>query len=334
MGTYNIHAGHAPSNSGAASGAVGILNESNEARKVKDQVIFSLRSNGHTVYDCTCNQGLTQNGVLKDIVSKCNYHSVDLDISIHFNAGGGKGVEVWCYDNGTSAVASRICNAIASLGFANRGVKYSRQLYVLNNTKSPAILIECCFVDSQTDASLYNVGKMANAIASGILGMNVATQTVQPQVTSQPQKTTPSSNKQVNVFYNVFTNKWLGEVRNLDDYAGWKEVSIKNVAIRVSDGSVKYRVHVKGGSWLSYVTGYNTNDGNNGYAGNGKEIDAIEVIYYTPNNIRPYKYAKYRVAPCNSNYYPWQLDNNNGPGQDGYAGGLGKSIGKFQIIIE
>jgi hypothetical protein len=175
MGTYNIHAGHAPSNSGGAGGAVGILNESNEARKVKDQVIFYLRNNGHTVYDCTSNQGLTQNGVLKDIVSKCNAHSVDLDVSIHFNAGGGKGVEVWCYDNGTSAVASRICNAIAGLGFANRGVKYSKQLYVLSTTKSPAILIECCFVDSQTDANIYNVDKMASAIVEGILNKSINT---------------------------------------------------------------------------------------------------------------------------------------------------------------
>ena len=42
--------------------------------------------------------------------------------------------------------------------------------------------------------------------------------------------------------------------------------------------TIHYRVHIKGGSWLSYVTGYSTSDSNNGYAGVlGKEIDAIQV---------------------------------------------------------
>ena len=37
------------------------------------------------------------------------------------------------------------------------------------------------------------------------------------------------------------------------------------------------------------VTGCNINDAVNGYAGNGLEIDAVEVYYYTPDSIRPYK---------------------------------------------
>ena len=64
------------------------------------------------------------------------------------------------------------------------------------------------------------------------------------------------------------------------------------------------------------------------------EIDAVEVYYYTPDSIRPYKKAKYRVAPVGGSYYPWQYDNETGNGQDGYAGAFGKPIGKLQIVIE
>ena len=107
--------------------------------------------------------------------------------------------------------------------------------------------------------------------------------------------------------YKVKTGgKWLPAVTNLNDYAGIKGKAITDIAIKVSKGSVKYRVHIKGGSWLPYVTGYNTNDSNNGYAGNGKAIDAIEVYYTTPSDVIKsvgYLKAKYRVSTLNNNYY-------------------------------
>lgn len=141
----------------------------------------------------------------------------------------------------------------------------------------------------------------------------------------------PNCDTQVNVFYRVKTQKhgWLPEVRNANDYAGWEDSPITAVAIRVDKGSIKYRVHIKGGDWLPYVTGYNINDYNNGYAGNGEVIDAIEVYYYTPDDIRPYKKAKYKV-----NDYDWQYDNEKTNGQDGYAGLFGVPVTKFQIVIE
>ena len=151
----------------------------------------------------------------------------------------------------------------------------------------------------------------------------------------QPEKPVKPSNTKVNTEYRVRTNgKWLPTVKNLEDYAGLPGKAITDVAIKVSKGKVKYRVHIKGGDWLPYVTGYNINDYHNGYAGNGKPIDAIEVYYYTPNNIRPYKKAKYHVSPLNGSYWPWQYDNEKTNGQDGYAGGFGAMMDCFQIVIE
>ena len=148
----------------------------------------------------------------------------------------------------------------------------------------------------------------------------------------KPQNTTNSSNNnQINVFYKVKTKNygWLPEVKNLEDYAGYKNDPIIGVAIRVDKGSIKYRVHVKGKSWLPYVTGYDINDYINGYAGNNQVIDAIEVYYYTLDSIRPYKKAKYKV-----NDYDWQYDTETSNGQDGYAGIKGVTATKFEIVIE
>ena len=140
----------------------------------------------------------------------------------------------------------------------------------------------------------------------------------------------PSSNV-VNVYYRVKTQKhgWLPEVKNLEDYAGWENSPITGLAIRVDKGSIKYRVHIKGGNWLPYVTGCNINDFNNGFAGDGvNAIDCVECYYYTPNNIRPYQYAYYKV-----NDYPYQKDLVKGNGFDGFGGVRGVPMTKFQMYI-
>ena len=139
------------------------------------------------------------------------------------------------------------------------------------------------------------------------------------------------SNQAIDVFYKVKTQKhgWLPEVRNLDDYAGWKDSPIIGLAIKTNKGRIRYRVHTLGGDWLPWVDDYDINDYTNGYAGNDKPIDCVQVYYYTPDNIRPFKKAKYKV-----NNYPWQYDNEKTNGQDGYAGVFGVTATKFQIVIE
>lgn len=183
----NVHAGHNPSNK-IACGAVGYLNESDEARAVKNLVIAKLQSMGHTVYDCTCDNGTSQGDVLYKIVQKCNAHRVDLDVSIHFNAGGGTGSEVLVYSTGSSSpvsTAQNICNSIAELGFRNRGVKVRPDLYVLSKTAAPALLIECCFVDSTNDYNRYNAEDMSNAIVKGITGQSYVAPKVEPEAPVQ-----------------------------------------------------------------------------------------------------------------------------------------------------
>ncbi|BCN32056.1 N-acetylmuramoyl-L-alanine amidase [Anaeromicropila herbilytica] len=175
---FNIHAGHNPDGK-VACGAVGLMKESTEARKVVDKVITLLEQKGHTVYNCTCNNGINQQDVLKKIVTKCNMHKVDLDLSIHFNSGRNDyegdgnttGVEV-CIHSRTSKskpYAKKVCENISKLGYKNRGIKIRPELYVLKHTSNPAILIECCFVDDRDDVDLYDSKKMAQKIVDSIL---------------------------------------------------------------------------------------------------------------------------------------------------------------------
>lgn len=178
----NVHAGHNPAGK-VACGAVGLIDESTENRRVKDEVVSQLRELGHTVYDCTVDNGTGQKDVLKKIVAKCNAHAVDLDVSIHFNSGAADqkgngrttGVEAYVYSASSKAktYAERFCTAAAVLGFRNRGVKYSSSLYVLKNTGSPAMLLECCFVDDRDDVELYDYKSMASAVVYGITGQRV-----------------------------------------------------------------------------------------------------------------------------------------------------------------
>ena len=186
MAKYNIHAGHNPDGK-IACGAVGIIKESTQARKVKEYLINYLRGEGHSAYDCTCDNGKSQSDVLVKIVNKCNEHDVDLDVSIHFNSGAGDqkgngkttGTEVLIYSDKSKAkpYAERIVKKIAALGFKNRGVKFRNDLYVLKRTNSPSLLVECCFVDDKDDCNLYDAKKMAKAIAEGILNKSLGTST-------------------------------------------------------------------------------------------------------------------------------------------------------------
>ena len=155
------------------SGAKGFICESTENREVGKLVKKYLEANGYEVIDATVD---VSNSYLVEAVKKANAKAVDLSVSIHFNAGGGQGTEVLVYNTTGLAneKAKAICSEIASLGFKNRGVKKRTDLYWLKNTNSPALLVECCFVDTKSDVDKYKKETMAKAIAQGIMGKKIA----------------------------------------------------------------------------------------------------------------------------------------------------------------
>lgn len=140
-----------------------------------------------------------------------------------------------------------------------------------------------------------------------------------------------SSSSTVDVYYRTYTDgKWLPEVKNYNEtnsngYAGIENKTIRGLAVKTSTGYVKYRVHIKGGGWLSWITKYNVNDWIKGCAGlKTQDIDAIQMELV---NCPGYK-IQYRVSPTGKNtYYSWVT------GLEDYAGVIGKPIDKVQIKI-
>ena len=128
-----INCGHTVSGT-VGSGAVGFLNESNETRRVGYKVMEYLRAKGVTVVACT--DDYSSNGeVFKQ--------------------------------------AELVCENMAELGFINRGIKNGSNLYVIRRSNARSMLIEVCFVDTESDADLYNkVGadRIAEAISDAIVG--------------------------------------------------------------------------------------------------------------------------------------------------------------------
>ena len=257
MAKYNVHGGH----NSIVPGAASILNEVTEDRKVKNKLISLLKGAGHTVYDCTDDSGRTSGANLANIVAKCNKHSVDLDISIHLNSGrkdtkgdgSTGGVEVFCYDSRTKSVAEKITDAIAEeFGYHNRGVKYSTGLYVLRNTKSKAILIECCFVDDKDDAKVWNAEKCAAAIYKGLTGKAATSSTTSSGTsgTSADQVGTPGhywATMRMEYLNYSDEHRWIAHKHSDNTY------SMKNVDattyMSVRDGKTEENQEVWAYSW-------------------------------------------------------------------------------------
>ena len=138
--------------------------------------------------------------------------------------------------------------------------------------------------------------------------------------------------KKPTLTYRVYAdNKWYDEIKGLSNIAGRKKQAISAVAVKVSKGNIKYRVHLLNGDWLPWVTDYDINDNVNGYAGiKGKVIDGLQVEF---EGVGDYK-ATYRVRKqCKDKFLPYQHNTEKDTEQDGYAGVKGCKIDGLQITL-
>jgi N-acetylmuramoyl-L-alanine amidase len=95
--------------------------------------------------------------VNKSLQTRCNIANntgADLFLSLHVNAGGGTGTEVYALPGGQAEkLAGILLNYLGNeANWAKRGVKTDRNFYVLVNTLMPAVLSENGFIDNQSDA--------------------------------------------------------------------------------------------------------------------------------------------------------------------------------------
>lgn len=172
MTRFGIDLGHGI---GPDRGAVGNIAEEKIINEVGNKVIDKLRSLGHSVVELRPLSVSSVSNSLYKRYAKANNNNCDVCVSIHANAGGGVGTEVFTFGGKDVAGASRVLNNICNLGFRKRGLKDGSSLAMVRRPNMTAMLIEICFVDSD-DASKYNsIGaeKIANAIVSGLLGENI-----------------------------------------------------------------------------------------------------------------------------------------------------------------
>lgn len=165
------------------TGATGIRQEDALTKEVVGLIIPKLRALGHNAVDCTP-YGQVFNNVGESLQFRCdkaNASGSELHGCIHFNCGGGKGVEVYAVSAKGREYAKKICDEMELLGYTNRGVKDGSHLYVVNRTNMPCVLVECSFVDSIEDMNRYNANDIASAIVKAITGQQGASTTT-PQV--------------------------------------------------------------------------------------------------------------------------------------------------------
>jgi N-acetylmuramoyl-L-alanine amidase len=166
-----LDAGH--NNSGADTGAAGNnLREELLTLDICQRIKALLELNDFEVV--MTREGDFVNGphntVNESLQTRCNIANkaeADLFISVHINAGGGTGQEIYiCGGGGQAEKFAKISlyYLLQQCAWKDRGVKTSNFL-VLENTTMPAILTENGFIDNAADASLLRAEDFRQKIA-------------------------------------------------------------------------------------------------------------------------------------------------------------------------
>ncbi|NME64661.1 SH3 domain-containing protein [Clostridium cadaveris] len=168
-------------------GAIGRIEEETIINEVGTLVISKLKALGDEVLSVRPSSATSLGNSLSQRCIASNNFNPDIFVSLHANAGGGRGVEIYTYGGKNLEAAQRILDNIVALGFRNRGIKDGSKLYVIRNTIAPAMLIEICFVDTD-DVDIYNkvgANAIADAIVKGLKGTTINTNPVETVETSK-----------------------------------------------------------------------------------------------------------------------------------------------------
>ncbi|WP_027702062.1 N-acetylmuramoyl-L-alanine amidase [Metaclostridioides mangenotii] len=165
--------------SGLCTSADGVVNEYQYCKMLSEFLAKVLRLAGCTVDVIICpeKQFVKSTEEKNYKLSRINGKKYDLVIELHLNSynGSAKGTEVLYCSNTGEMYAQRVVNNLGTV-FTSRGVKDRPDLYMLNSTDCPAIMIETFFCDSKNDydiATKLGYGEVAKLIAEGILNRSI-----------------------------------------------------------------------------------------------------------------------------------------------------------------
>lgn len=134
-------------------------------KKVKEK----LEKLGHQVIVVSPDFANSVSESLSIRVNAINVQKPGISVSIHLNAGGGTGSEIFTKGATTLKEASDILKEFEKIGYRNRGIKDGNVFALVGSVNnSKAMLVECCFIDSANDMKIYNIEKISDAIVKGI----------------------------------------------------------------------------------------------------------------------------------------------------------------------
>lgn len=205
---------------GKDTGAAGCgKKEQDCTREVGKIVTSKLKALGYTVVECACDSCNSLGESLSHRTTTANNAKADFYVSLHLNAcPGGQGTEVWTYGAKQLAEAKSVLANIVALGYKNRGIKDGSSLYVLKHTNMPAMLVELCFIDSESDMQKYNATKFADAIVKGIAGKTVTTSTSTTTTTKTQSSSTSKS------------NTWIASLQQACNACGYSRQVVDGIA--------------------------------------------------------------------------------------------------------
>lgn len=153
----------------------GGCNEYKWCKAFSKQVATALKNNGHKVTRIVCpEKNFTSSFQEKNYkLNKINSGNYDLVIELHLNASSpsAKGAEVLYKSEAGKKYAQKVLKQLATV-YNNRGIKKRDDLYILNGTKPPAILLETFFCTNKSDykkgKGLAKRTKLAKLVAKGI----------------------------------------------------------------------------------------------------------------------------------------------------------------------
>ena len=175
MAKVFIGIGHGGADPGAAANG---FKESYLALSIGLACIAELERHGVKV---KASRTKDENDPLNEEIKECNSFGPDLAVDIHINASGGDGAEAWHTKNGGKGkiLAQNILNEVVAIGQNSRGAKTKtnstgKDYYgFVRETKAPAVIIECAFIDNKKDLAIIDTAAeqkaFGKAIAKGIL---------------------------------------------------------------------------------------------------------------------------------------------------------------------
>ncbi len=157
----------APSNQGANRYGIGNTNEKDVCNRITDKLVTLLQE-----YDVAVRRGANSQ-TIQQKAAEANAWGASVYLSIHTNAGGGEGTEVWYHPKrtGSMALAKCVYDAVAPKSPGrDRGLKSSILYLDLNQPKMPCCLCELAFHDNKADTEwlLNKQEEIARALVSGL----------------------------------------------------------------------------------------------------------------------------------------------------------------------